>query len=372
MHDDSLQMMGKMDNAELRATDWVEVRSREEILATLDHHGRLEELPFMPEMFEFCGKQFRVFRRAHKTCDPPNGISGRRMLHSVHLENVRCNGAGHGNCQARCLIFWKEAWLKPISTDAGPGDWKSSRQSSEGPGCATEADVLAGTRSSTPQSNANEPEYVCQSTQLAQATVPLPWWDWRQYMEDYRSGNARFSQLVSSFLFFLFAQLVSAGMGFGSALRWAYDRIQGWREGTPYPMRIGKIARGAKTPSATLNLQPGELVKVRSYEEILATLDEDGRNHGMWFDAEMVPYCGGTYRVLDRVSTIINEKTGKMQNLKNDCIMLEQVVCRACYSRYRKFCPRSIYPYWREIWLERINPTELPAEESPALETIAS
>lgn len=137
-------------------------------------------------------------------------------------------------------------------------------------------------------------------------------------------------------------------------------------------MRIGKIARGARTPSATLNLQPGELIKVRSYEEILATLDEDGRNHGMWFDAEMVPYCGGTYRVLDRVNTIINEKTGKMQNLKNDCIMLEQVVCRACYSRYRKFCPRSIYPYWREIWLERIKPTELPAEESPALETIAS
>ena len=32
----------------------------------------------------------------------------------------------------------------------------------------------------------------------------------------------------------------------------------------------------------------------------------------MW-DAEMVPYCGGTYRVLKRVSRIIDEKTGLMK-----------------------------------------------------------
>jgi hypothetical protein len=73
----------------------------------------------------------------------------------------------------------------------------------------------------------------------------------------------------------------------------------------------------------------------------------------MSFDPEMVPFCGNTYRVLDRVTHIINEKTGKMQHLKNDCIMLDEVVCLACYAKYRRFCPRSIHPYWREIWLER-------------------
>jgi hypothetical protein len=34
----------------LKAGQWVEVRSREEILATLDERGRLENLPFMREM----------------------------------------------------------------------------------------------------------------------------------------------------------------------------------------------------------------------------------------------------------------------------------------------------------------------------------
>jgi hypothetical protein len=64
----------------------------------------------------------------------------------------------------------------------------------------------------------------------------------------------------------------------------------------------------------------------------------------------MLPYCGGIYRVLRRVHTIIDEKTGKLINMKNPCIMLEGVVCK---SDYHRLCPRAIYPYWREAWLKR-------------------
>src|SRR6267142_1519493 len=48
----------------LRAGHWVEVRSADEILATLDDRGALDALPFMPEMLQYCGKRFRVFKRA--------------------------------------------------------------------------------------------------------------------------------------------------------------------------------------------------------------------------------------------------------------------------------------------------------------------
>jgi hypothetical protein len=51
----------------LRCRELVEVRSREEILATLDENGDLEGLPFMPEMLDFCGRQLHVYRRADKT-----------------------------------------------------------------------------------------------------------------------------------------------------------------------------------------------------------------------------------------------------------------------------------------------------------------
>jgi hypothetical protein len=342
----------------LYSGDLVRVRSKEEILRTLDKKAQLENLPFMPEMFEFCGKQFRVFKRAHKTCDPPNGIGGRRMLNTVHLEGMRCTGDAHGGCQARCLMFWKEAWLIKIDEQTSATSSEplieppSQKRDASGRGC-TEEDVIAGTRSSFQDST--EPAFVCQSTQIAQATTPLHPWDLRQYVEDYRSRNVKLSQLLAAFWFTLYSQLASAGIGFGGLLRWLYDTVQKLRGGTPYPVRVGKIPRGQKTPAASLNLQPGELVRVRSYEDILATLNEDSHNRGMYFDPEMVIFCGGTYRVIDRIKKLINEKTGVMQHLKSDCIILDEVVCLACYAKNRRFCPRSIYPYWREIWLERLS-----------------
>jgi hypothetical protein len=52
----------------LHPGDIVEVKAPEEIVQTLDASGALDHLPFMPEMAEFCGQQFRVFRLVVKTC----------------------------------------------------------------------------------------------------------------------------------------------------------------------------------------------------------------------------------------------------------------------------------------------------------------
>ena len=346
----------------LRAGEWIEVRSREEILLTLDRNGQLEGLPFMPEMFEACGKRFRVFKRAHKTCDPPNGMHGRRMPNAVHLDEFRCDGSAHGGCQAKCLVFWKEAWLKRVGHEncaMAKSPQASADDRSRPQAVRTDADVVAGTRRRDAQDTPGDPTFVCQSTQVSQATVPLSQWDLRQYVEDYTSGNVRLSQLLGSFMFFLCEQLASAGLGVGAAVRWTYDTVQKVRGGTPYPVRLGTIPAGAPNPAVKLDLKKGELVRVRGYQEILQTIDENSNNRGMSFDAEMVPFCGGTYRVLDRVSQIIDEKTGKMLRLRKDCIMLDGVECRACYAKHRKFCPRSIYPYWREIWLDRVDPAHV-------------
>src|SRR3954451_15909047 len=111
---------------QIHADEWVQVKSKEEILATLDANGRLDELPFMPEMLKYCGARVKVGKRAHKTCDPALGIGGRKMANTVHLSNIRCNGAAHDGCEAGCLIFWKEAWLKrteaklAMAADAAP------------------------------------------------------------------------------------------------------------------------------------------------------------------------------------------------------------------------------------------------------------
>src|SRR5262245_10013591 len=100
--------------------EWVEVRSPAEILATLDAEGCLDHLPFMPEMLPYCARRFRVYKRADKTCDTIGPWTLRRMVNTVHLALLRCDGAAHGGCQAGCLFFWKEAWLKRASDASTP------------------------------------------------------------------------------------------------------------------------------------------------------------------------------------------------------------------------------------------------------------
>lgn len=45
------------------------LRSREEILATLNHDATYDDLPFQPEMLARCAQRLRVAKSAHKTCD---------------------------------------------------------------------------------------------------------------------------------------------------------------------------------------------------------------------------------------------------------------------------------------------------------------
>ena len=359
-------------SATLKAGDWVQVRTAEQIRATLDEQSQLDAMPFMPEMLRFCGQRFQVASRAHKTCDTVDYVGGRHLMDSVHLEGLRCDGAGHGGCDALCLLFWKEAWLEQVDgPDAANGSTSASGlvQLGRGPGVpvktvtgrgCTEAQVTRGTRAVGEAGEGSDPVYVCQATQLLNATTALKRSDVAQYVEDYASGNAKFWRAFVAFLFLGYSFLVGGRYGLGAPLRWLYDTFQKIIGGTPYPFRPGKIPKGGKTPSRKLDLQAGELVRVRTFPEILETVDEVFRNRGMGFHSEMVPFTGKTYRVLRRLEHIVHEKTGRMIHLKNDCIILDGVTCQSRYiNNCRRFCPRAVYLYFREIWLERVDqPTD--------------
>ncbi len=337
----------------LRAGERVRVKSRQDILATLDQGGMLDRLPFMPEMLQHCGREFTVFKRADKTCDTIEKSGNRRMMHAVHLEGSRCDGAAHGGCGAQCLMFWKEAWLEraagghtsPVVNNVG------SLGAARPPVLITEAQLLATTTRSSVDKSDNGEVYRCQVTELRISTTALSSWDLRQYVRDITSGNIGISELLSSWAFRLYQRFMRLpGLRVWLAL---YDWVQQLRGGVPFPYKGGRVV--GKTPSDKLNLQPGELVQIKSHDEILDTLDTNNKNRGLWFDAEQVPFCGKTAKVLCRVEKIINERTGRMMKLPNDCLILEGVYCQAHYSSDRLFCPRSIYSYWREVWLRRVD-----------------
>ena len=340
----------------LRAGDWVEVRSKEEILQTLDKSGRLEGMPFMPQMFEYCGMRLQVYKRAHKTCDTVNPTAGRRVPDAVHLE-TRCDGRAYGGCQANCLIFWKEAWLRrvgepPDVADASVGQSTEKRQWVLEAGCS-ESDVWRGTRHPKTDS---KPKYSCQATDLPRFVKPLAWWDASQYIEDYTSGNTSIARIARGLLYLFVWHILLAKRGrLGRPTRLLCDWVQRKSSGIPFPRGwSGTVRDGQPEPRGDLNLQPGELVRVKSLEEISATLSKNNMNRGLLFDGEMVPFCGKTYRVKSRVERFVDERTGYIRFLKTPAVILENVWCRAGYSNCRMFCPRSIYCWCREIWLDRI------------------
>lgn len=338
----------------LRGGEWVQVRTEEEILQTLDSTGVLEGLPFMPEMLRFCGQCFKVHRVAHKTCDTINKTGCRRMRNVVHLEMLRCDGEFHGGCQASCLIFWKEAWLKRVEAVSDPPangqTWRVRGEAKLATGCSLETlhwatRNLSNTDSVDKTKLPRTEVFSCQATQLWKATSRMPWWDHRHYWRDLRYGNRSLGEVLRTILLELFARTLQL-RGYRIQL-WTFNTLQRLRRRGPYPYRQGKLA---KTPREILNLKEGEFVQVKSHDEVLCTLDVNNNNRGLWFDVEQVKYCGGKYRVARRVQKIINEKTGQMMTLPNDCIILEGVTC---VGDYHQLCPRGFTPYWREIWLKR-------------------
>jgi hypothetical protein len=335
----------KSEKTGLKAGDWVTVRSRAEILATLDKNGQLDRMPFMPEMLEFAGQRLQVSARAHKTCDPINGLESRALPATVHIGDLRCNGAAHADCHAGCLFFWKEAWLRRDGEPATPAPPVSAA------GC-TELDLVRGTQVQNDTST-DGPTYICQATQVNAATTPLPWYRMSQYLEDLRSGNTTLVRMINASTFWLWHNLAGSSIGIGSAMRFIYDQWQKLIGGSPYPWRRGLVPKGKPTPALRLDIQEGDYVHTKPYREILATLDGEWKNRGLYFDAEMVPYTRKKLKVLKRVSRLIHEKTGKMLELKNPCMILEGSVCEAKFAKCRKLCPRRYYLYWRDIWVEK-------------------
>lgn len=319
---------------DLRAGELVEIRSREEILATLDARGEQDSLPFMPEMETWCGGQVRVFRRVDKIFDWITGSGMRRMRDTVMLEGLRCNGCHHGNCQADCPILWKESWLRRASN-------RRAAIVTEITSSSARLDLSEFTKRIDAETS--EPRYVCQLTNLPQATTPTPWNDPRNFFRELLSGNVRIGPFFA----------VIGILAFNSMQR----RLG--RERFPHLAH----ANLQRTPHAELNLQPGELVRIKSKPEIEQTLNAEFKNRGLWFDKEMTRFCGGTYRVRARVNRQIDERTGKMMSFSNPCIILEDVTAT---GEYHEFAPLDERIYWREIWLERLakeDPTDLHAGE---------
>ncbi|HEY3860238.1 MAG TPA: hypothetical protein VGM47_11610 [Gammaproteobacteria bacterium] len=292
-------------------TVWV--RGLRDILKTLDADGKLDGLPFMPEMIPYCGRSFRVICRPNRTCVEGAGIC--EFDHVVFLEGLRCDGSAHDGCQRKCLLFWREVWL----SDQPPA------QATDDP---TAAAAQAGLKTKKGEA------YFCQSTELAGASTAR--------LEE----NRGFGQRLGDDLHDLKRGNISLAGFVGHMSETVSNRLK-HLTGAETDHEV--LGSRQKTETVSLDLKPGDWVEVKSRKEIEATLDTAGKNKGLLFAPPMLPYCGRRYRVANRMQKMILEETGKMIQLKNT-VVLEGVTCEAWG------CQRSNLQFWREIWLKRVEP----------------
>jgi len=104
-------------------------------------------------------------------------------------------------------------------------------------------------------------------------------------------------------------------------------------------------------------LRPGDRVRVRSSEEIRATLDEHGRFEGLGYMRQVMdPFCGRTLRVKKPVRLFFDERLQKLCKLRR-VVILEGVYCEPPREIKADWggCDRACFLFWKEAWLERID-----------------
>jgi hypothetical protein len=97
----------------LQPGDWVEVKSIDEIRATLDDKGRNRGLSFDPEMALHCGRRYRVASPLRKIIAEETGKMV-QLGNTVLLEGITCQGICARNCPRANYLYWREIWLKRV------------------------------------------------------------------------------------------------------------------------------------------------------------------------------------------------------------------------------------------------------------------
>jgi hypothetical protein len=106
---------GGPESLKLRPGEWVEVKSMQSIVETLDERGTNRGLCFSPDMHLWCGRRCRVKGRLDKIIVDGTGQM-RQLRNTVCVENSTCGCSymafGMSGCSRREFTYWREIWLR--------------------------------------------------------------------------------------------------------------------------------------------------------------------------------------------------------------------------------------------------------------------
>ena len=111
-------------------------------------------------------------------------------------------------------------------------------------------------------------------------------------------------------------------------------------------------------PSSSINkfssesTKKGDWVRVRSLEDIKATLNHREQINGCAFMPEMTEYCGTIQRILKPMKRFVDERDLRVKK-SSGIILLDGVMCQGITDFGN--CDRACFYLWREEWLEEVN-----------------
>lgn len=99
-------------------------------------------------------------------------------------------------------------------------------------------------------------------------------------------------------------------------------------------------------------MRPGDMVMVKSRQEMRKMLDPWGKYKGCLFTGRMYEYCGKTYTIFKEVDYFYDEVKQRMCKCK-DIVLLDNVLCNGRQKLYLEDCDRSCFYFWHKDWLKK-------------------
>lgn len=282
--------------------DTVRVKDRERISGSIQPARKTDGCLFMDQMWDYCGQTFKVSKVVDVFYDERKREHFRPRSSIYILEGLTCEGRmGHFpfQCDRGCFILWHEDWLEKV------------QESQESPQSVGQQPCTAG----------EESPPMCQLECISEIEQQNSWLysKWRSFIMTCSTCKSRVRNTMP---------------------RHAGD--------SGYSKTTSQAPRGNRD-----QIHPGDMVKVRSQDEIQNTLDTSGRTRGCLFTEGMEAHCGKEYRVFRRVDHFFDEakqKTCKCNNL----FLLEGAYCN------RTSCDRNCFYFWHGSWLQKIQrPTSM-------------
>jgi hypothetical protein len=103
------------------------------------------------------------------------------------------------------------------------------------------------------------------------------------------------------------------------------------------------------------SLRGGDLVEVKTADEILRTLDAAGALDHLPFMPEMLEFCGQSFRVSRRGLTVCIYAPGSPLGFNTDDVVTLEGI--RCSGAAHDGCQKSCLIFWREAWLRKVEHT---------------